>query len=250
MQPDAPDPVAPTQPRARPRFPWVSLAGLILAALGVLTAVGLGIGAAVAYSDSNDQALAQGIAVHPGTPAGVEVDGADDTVHIALMIPRDASAWRTDGTFALPAPTILATQEGRPLFVETDPCPCAYSYDVDKFSDGSTAVHVADVEPDGAGLVRISAGDIAPASGLLATRTPSYSASRNLGIAAGIVAGASVLIGLIALICFIVFMFRWFSARPRRPRPAPYGAPYPGPYGGAPPGPGPGAWGPPPPPTG
>ena len=77
-----------------PRFPWISLVFMVLAFFGVVTAIGLGVSAGVQASSDDQRAVDDAVRVGSNEHAQVRVSGPDDVIHVWVVIPGDAAAWR------------------------------------------------------------------------------------------------------------------------------------------------------------
>ena len=222
-------PPPPEPPGRVPRFPWISLTVMLLAAVGVAVAIGLAISAGIEASNRNDHAKDVAPVVEPHQRVTIPVSGPGDTVHVWATVPADAAAWRADGTLALPDNTpFTASQGGRALVVDdVSGLGDGFGYDGDSQLDGSGRVELADVHPLDRGKVEITAGSLAPPLHQRLVQDPPMAAVHSRLAWAGVLGVLAALAGVIAFITFIVLLVRRSSAnKPRRPAgPAP-------PYGG------------------
>jgi len=227
-----------------PRFPWISLAVVLLAVVGFVTAAGLAIAAGVQSNRDHQRAMDEAVRVSSDQTAEIPVTGPSDVLHLLVVIPADAPAWTANGSLVYPDDRpFRATQDGSALVLE-DQLALYPTYDDDNapstLADGSSLVKVDDVRPRSSGTVQIETGDLRPADELRVEHEPTYPGIAHRLVVAGIVGGTSVLIGLGAAVTFVIMLVRRQRATPRRPLgPPPYPTgypPYPVPhplYGGA-----------------
>ena len=162
----SPGPAAAQEPTPRvPRFPWISLVLMVLALFGVVTAIGLGVSAGVQASNDDQRAIDDALRVGSHQHAQVHVSGPDDVVHVWVVIPGDAAAWRADGTLDYPSDRpFVARQDGTRLLPDDELTSTGgFGFDPpNTLTDGSTLVKIDDVHPLRAGTVDVETGDLAP----------------------------------------------------------------------------------------